>query len=86
MNGSKPYTEAVGIGDQESVVRGQESGVRSQGSGVSQALILDPGSWPLTPGSWLLTPDPWFGRRALVISYEPYRKERCWGHQVIMPE
>jgi hypothetical protein len=86
MNGSKPYTEAVGIRDQESVVRSQGSGVRSQESGVNQALIPDPGGWPLTPDPWLLIPDPWFGRRALVIRHEPYRKERCWGHQVIMPE
>ena len=26
------------------------------------------------------------GRRALYVRYEPYRKERCWGVQVIMPE
>ena len=26
------------------------------------------------------------GRRALEIRYKPYRKERCWGLQVIMPE
>ena len=27
-----------------------------------------------------------FGRRALDIRYKPYRKERWWGVQVIMPE
>ena len=26
------------------------------------------------------------GRRALKTRYEPYREERCWGLQVIMPE
>lgn len=26
------------------------------------------------------------GRRALYVRYKPYRKERCWGVQVIMPE
>ena len=27
-----------------------------------------------------------FGRRALDIRYKPYRKERWWGQEVIMPE
>ena len=26
------------------------------------------------------------GRRALYVRYKPYRKERWWGVQVIMPE
>ncbi len=38
-----------------------------------------------------MAPKPWAhlrvsGRRALYVRYEPYRKERCWGVQVIMPE
>ena len=36
-----------------------------------------------------MTPKPWArksGRRALYIRYKPYRKERCRGVQVIMPE
>ena len=36
----------------------------------------------MAPKLWNLL----IGRRALMVRYKPYRKERSRGHQVLMPE
>ena len=40
----------------------------------------------MTPKPWVLILRMQSGRRALYVRYKPYRKERCRGVQVIMPE